>query len=89
MTQDILNLIGDCLRRAEIELDESLTRDQLAGLSLEQLGADSLKVLEALMHLEEALGVESPIEEHADSTTLREIADHYVSLVAEDGEGGA
>lgn len=89
MTQDILNLIGDCLRRAEIEVDESLTSDQLAGLTLEQLGADSLKVLEALMHLEEALGVESPIEEHADSTTLREIADHYVSLVAEDGEGGA
>lgn len=81
MPSEILPQIGAFLQKLDPPIEVDLTPENLGDITLRQLALDSLKSLEMLMHLEDTLGVESPIDQHPDDTTLNDIAEHYMALV--------
>ena len=81
MRHDILIILAEHFRKMEQPPAVDLNPDTLGDVTLQQLDLDSLKSLALLMHLEEKLGVESPVEQHPDDTTLNALAGHYEALV--------
>ena len=81
MRHDILGILAEHFRKMDQPPAVDPNPDTLGEVTLQQLDLDSLKSLELLMYLEERLGVESPVDQHPDDTTLNALADHYEALV--------